>query len=149
MSNPLDSLSSSSSGLVVNGEGAGYLKETGGWARFLSILGFVFVGLILIMAFFIGGIMSAAGMGSQFAGFEVVFGVIYIAGAALYFFPILYLFRFASSAIEAVKQNDQAALTTSLKNLKSHYKFIGILTAIVLGFYVLALVIALLAGAMM
>lgn len=147
--NPLDSASSSSSGLVVNGESAGYLKETGGWARFLSILGFCFIALILILAFFIGGIMSSMGMGAQLAGMEFVLGIVYFGIAALYFFPILYLFRFATNVIDAVKSNDTATLVTALKNLKSHYKFVGILTAIILGFYVLALVIGLLAGAMM
>jgi hypothetical protein len=146
--NPLDSLSSSSSGLVVNGESAGYLKETGGWARFLAIVGFCFVALILILAFFVGTLMSTFGMGSQLAGMEFALGIVYFGLAALYFFPILYLFRFATNVIEAVKANDNQTLVTALKNLKSHYKFIGIFTAIFLGFYVLVLVIALIAGAM-
>jgi hypothetical protein len=147
--NPLDSSSSSSSGLVVNGESAGYLKETGGWARFLAILGFVFVALILILAFFVGALMSSFGMGAQLAGMEFMMGIVYFGIAALYFFPILYLFRFATNVIEAVKSNDNQTLVTALKNLKSHYKFIGILTAIFLGLYVCILVVTLIAGSMM
>jgi len=146
--NPLDSMSSSSSGLVVNGESAGYLKEAGGWARFLAIVGFCFIALILILAFFVGALMSSFGMGSQIAGMEFVLGIVYFGIGALYFFPILYLFRFATNIIDAVKANDAQALVSALKNLKSHYKFIGILTAIVLGFYALFFIIALIVGAM-
>lgn len=149
MINPLDSTSGSGSGLSLNTESAGYLRETGGWARFLSILGFIFVGLIVILAFFVGGIMSAAGMGGVMAGMEFLFTIIYLALAALYFFPILYLFRFATNVIDAVKANDAATLTVALANLKSHYKFIGILTAIFLGLYGVFLLIAVMAGMMM
>jgi hypothetical protein len=91
--------------------------------------------------------MSAMGLPSQMAGMEVVLVVVYIGMAALYFFPILYLFRFATKAQEAVKANDTPTLTTALENLKSHYKFIGILAAIVMGFYAIMLVIMLVAGA--
>jgi len=147
--NPLDSLSSSSSGLVVNGESAGYLKETGGWARFLAIVGFCTIALVLVLAFFVGSLMSSFGMGSQLAGMEFIMGLYYFGIALLYFFPTLFLFRFATNAIDAVQANDTPTLVTSLKNLKSCFKFIGILTAIGLGLLVLMLIFGLLAGAMM
>jgi hypothetical protein len=147
--NPLDSLSSSSSGLVVNGESAGYLKETGGWARFMAIVGFVCIALILVFAFFVGSVMSSFGMGAQLAGMEFMMGLYYFGIAIVYFFPTLYLFRFASNAIDAVQANDTATLVTALKNLKSCFKFVGILTAIGLGLLVIILIFAVLAGSMM
>ncbi|HZY79909.1 MAG TPA: hypothetical protein VFE50_10325 [Cyclobacteriaceae bacterium] len=146
MITPIDSTSTSGSGLNITGEGAGYLKETGGWAKFLAILGFVFIGLVILLAMFLGSIMGAMGMGTQMAGMEIVLAVVYIGMAALYFFPILYLFRFATKAQEAVKLNDTQTLTTALENLKSHYKFIGILAAVIMGFYAVAILITLVAG---
>lgn len=148
MSNPLDSLSSTGSGLAISSESAAHLRETGGWARFLSIIGFIVIGLILLAAFFVGSMMSAMGMGGNFAGMEVMLGIIYFAGAALYFFPILFLFRFATNVIDAVKMNDGEALAVALKNLKSHYKFIGILTAIVVGIYACIFLVAIVVGSM-
>jgi len=147
--NPLDSLSSSGSGLVVNGESAGYLKETGGWARFLAIVGFCSIALLLVFAFFVGSLMSSLGMGAQLAGMEFLMGLYYFIIALLYFFPTLFLFRFASNVIDAVQANDTATLVTALRNLKSCFKFIGILTAIGLGLVILVLLFAVLAGSMM
>ena len=132
-----------------DGESAGYLKESGGWARFLAIVGFCIIGLILLFAFFVGSVMSSFGMGSQVAGMEFVMGLTYFCMAALYFFPTLFLFRFATNAIEAVKANDTPTLVAAVKNLKSYFKFIGILTAIGLGFGVLMALFGVLAGAMM
>ncbi|HEX8060828.1 MAG TPA: hypothetical protein VF473_07825 [Cyclobacteriaceae bacterium] len=147
--NPLDSLSSSGSGLVINGESVGYLKESGGWARFLAIVGFVCVGFIVIIAFFVGAVFSSLGMGGQLAGMEFMVGLFYIGMAALWFFPTLFLFRFATNVLEAVQTNDTPALVAALKNLKSWFKFTGILTAIGVGFFVLFFIFGLLAGSMM
>ncbi|HMJ70799.1 MAG TPA: hypothetical protein VK508_17980 [Cyclobacteriaceae bacterium] len=149
MIDPIDSSSGSGSGLSVTSQGASYLKETGGWAKFLSILGFCFVGLMVIVALFLGTVMSTIGMEQQIAGFQVLVTVVYLLFAALYFFPILYLFRFATKVTAAVKSNDTVGLTSALENLKSHYKFIGLLTAIIVGLYGVILVIALVIGVAM
>jgi len=145
MINPLDSTSGSGSGLSITNESASYLKETGGWARFLAIVGFCFVALIVIIALFLGSMMGAF-MPPQLQGMEFLITIIYLIIAAIYFFPILFLFRFAQKAITAVRDNDTATLTSALSNLKSHYKFIGIFTAIVVGLYALIFIGALLIG---
>jgi hypothetical protein len=147
--NPLDSLSSSGSGLIVNGESAGYLKATGSWARFLAIVGFCCIALLMVFAFFVGSFMESMGVGPQVAGMEFMLGLYYFGIAVLNFFPALFLFRFASNAIDAVQANDAQTLVTSLRNLKLCFQFIGILTAIGLGFLVMVLVIAMVAGSMM
>jgi hypothetical protein len=146
MINPIDSTSGSDSGLSITREGTRLLQETGGWAKFLSIIGFCFIGLIVILAFFMGSVMSTMGMPSQMAGMEIVITIMYLLMAALYFFPILYLYRFATKAVQAIKSGDAQTLTSALENLKSHYKFIGILAAIVIGLYVIIILIALVAG---
>jgi uncharacterized membrane protein (DUF485 family) len=65
----------------------------------------------------------------------------------LYFFPCLFLFRFASKMKHALAANDQAQLNTSFQNLKSLFRFVGILTIIFLAFYAIAIVFGLLGAA--
>lgn len=143
MINPLDSNTTAGpGGLTITGEGAGYLKETGGWAKFVAILGFFFVGVIVVVAFFYWFAYGKHGN----TGFQTAMTAFYLVMAALYFFPILYLFRFATKVVEAVKSGDTQTLTAALENLKSHYKFIGILMAIILGLYALGFLVAIIGG---
>lgn len=124
-----------------------FLKETAKWAYFLSIVGFIGIGLIMLIAVFAGTFFAAMGSAIPGAGamggsFGVVMGVIYFILGAIYFFPVYYLFRFASNAKKAFRDNDAEALTTSLGYLKSHYKFIGIFMLAILVLYGLIIVFA-------
>ncbi|BDD10681.1 hypothetical protein FUAX_31130 [Fulvitalea axinellae] len=133
----------------------GFLKTTAKWAKFLSIVGFVGVAFMVLVAFFAGTIF---GMLGTFGGQEAealgtlgavgggVMTVMYLAFAALYFFPVLFLFKFASNLQKALKTHNQIALTEAFSNLKKHYTFIGVLTAILVGIYGLFFVFAILGG---
>lgn len=127
-----------------------FLKQSAGWTKFISIVGFVFLGLIVIAALFAGSIMSAAMESSGMAMMGGAFlTVIYLAIAVLYFFPIYYLFQFSAKMKAALEQQSSALLEQAFSNLKSHYKFMGILLIILLAFYAIALVFGGLAAAMM
>lgn len=126
-----------------------FLKETAKWANFLSILGFVGIGLMLIFAVFAGSIFSAMGntmpgMGGMGGSFGVIMAFVYVFIAAIYFFPVYYLNKFAVNAKRAFRDNDSEALTNSFGYLKSHYKFIGILTVAILILYGLIFVFGIL-----
>jgi hypothetical protein len=90
--------------------------------------------------------MSSAGggMGSMFGGGFIT--VLYLVFAALYFFPCLYLFKFASQMQDALRNHEQAKLQGSFKNLKSLFRFVGILTIIILAFYILLVIGILVVG---
>lgn len=125
-----------------------FLKETAKWAYFLSIIGFIFLGLFVLLAFFmfslgstLGNLGGMSGMGAMGAMGGAFIGVIYLLIALLYFFPILYLFKFASKTKKAIAENSTELLTDGLSSLKSHYKFVGILMVIVLSFYAIVFVI--------
>jgi hypothetical protein len=129
--------------LIIDHESSGYLGDTARWAKFLSILGFIFIGLMVIMAFSIGVIMSkftsqlndSSAVASALP--SAIFTFIFLAFAVLYFFPTLFLYRFATRMQMAIRNNDQPQLIGSFRSLKSCFRFIGILTIIVLGLYVL------------
>lgn len=135
--------------LQINSRAKEYIKETANWAQFLSIIGFIFIGLLIVFSFFVGTIFSF--LENEFISFPFplfLFSALYLAIAFLYFFPVYYLYKFSSGVKKAISLNDAVALETSLKNLKSHYKFIGIFTMIIIGFYALTFVFAIIAGFM-
>lgn len=124
-----------------------FLQETAKWAYFLSIIGFIGIGFLFLIAIFAGTIFSAMGssmpgMGMYGGSFGAAMGAAYFLMALLYFFPVYYLFKFSSNAKKAFRNNDSEALTESLGFLKSHYKFIGILMVILLALYGLFFVFA-------
>jgi hypothetical protein len=127
-----------------------YLGEAAKWAKFLAIMGFIFCAFMVVAALFAGSMMSAM-MSSAGSGFGSMYGsgvitVIYLFGAALYFFPCLFLFRFATQMQDAIRNHEQSKLQGSLKNLKSCFRFLGILTIVVIAIYVLILVGVLVVG---
>ncbi len=126
--------------LQLTEESKSYLKETAKWAYFLAILGFVGIGFLVLFALFFGTIFSRLGsFGGNSMPFPMMAGgfitVIYLLLAVLYFFPVYYLFQFASKAKAAFSIMNNEKLTESLQYLKSHYKFMGIMAIIVFSFY--------------
>lgn len=146
--NIIDSGSSFSNGqLTVSPIASDYLSETGKWGKFLAILGFCFVGLIILAGLFAGTLFSAMGTPMPVPGFLV--GLIYVLIGLFYFFPVYYLFKFSSQVRGALMSKNSQELDLAFENLKSHYKFIGIFTIVILCIYVLIGGGALLAGALM
>lgn len=124
-----------------------FLRETAKWAKFLAIVGFVMIGLMVILSFFMGSFLSSM-PGADLSPIPSAFyTVMYLIIAAIYVMPVLYLYRFATNMQAALKSQDQQSLQISLSNLKSHYKFIGILMLIVIGLYAIGFLFALVGGA--
>ncbi len=133
-------------GLHINEASRRDLGEAARWAKFLAILGFIGVGIMVLT-----GLVASAMLGSL-PGMDsepfppAILAFFYIAFALLYFLPILYLYRFAAHAQEAVRGSSTQELEVALANIKSHYKFIGILAVVLLGFYALGIAFVVLAG---
>jgi len=121
------------------------LKEAATWAKFLAIIGFIFIGLGVIGMFSISAIMATAPIDGM-AGMSSLVIIFYIIGLLIYFLPILYLFRFATKIKSAINTGRQMDMDTAFSNLKAHYKFLGILTAIVLGIYFIIFLVAISTG---
>jgi len=137
--------------LYIDGESRMFLKETAKWAKFLAIVGFVITGLMVLVGLFMGTIMSemTSGMGGEMPGYPVgMLSGVYIVFAILYIMPMLYLYKFAAKMQVALKEDIQFEITSSFENLKSLFKFIGIFTVVILGFYVLIFLFGLAGGVM-
>jgi hypothetical protein len=134
--------------LTITEDIRSFIYESSKWTKFLSIVGFVFTGLMVMLSLSVGAIMSSmnsmvgaqnnpyAAMGT---GFLTVFLLI---TAAIYFYPSFILFNFSAAAKQAVLYGDQESLSTAMGKLKSFFKFWGILLIVILGFYALAIVTA-------
>jgi len=122
--------------LVLELQAEIFLREGRKWAKFLAILGFIFVGLgaFFALLMFIGA--GVAGFASTYSAVPVAgIGFVYLIMIGVYFFPIYYLIQFANKAKEALNTRNSQSLTEAMKYLKSHYKFIGILSIVMLALY--------------
>lgn len=116
-----------------------HLVEIAKWAKFLAIVGFVFIGIIVILGFSMGTIFSHISQQAMpFPAF--IFGFLYLIIGAIYFYPLYSLLKFANNAKIAVNQTNSESLKESLRHLKGLFTFMGILTIISLGFLVLEIV---------
>jgi uncharacterized membrane protein len=134
--------------LQIDHQASAFLRETAKWSKFLAIVGFIFIGLILIVVAVGGSAMSGAMATTYGSAMSGMMGTGLIAGIMLiYLFPCLYLFRFATKMQVALRSNDQETLNSSFENLKSCFKFMGILMIIILSIYALAFLVVIAAGA--
>jgi len=136
--------------LHLDQQSVNYLGETARWCKLLSIFGFIYCGIMVLVGLFFGSLVSSMmmpGMGSADKVGGAFMSSFIILMALILFFPAYYLFNFSSKVRRALRNNDQEVLTDSLKNLKSFFKFNGIIVIIILSLYALALVSAII-GAM-
>lgn len=119
------------------------LNSTRKWTMFLSVLGFIFLGLLIIVGVATSTFLTA------FKSKEVNLGVpeslmivMFIIIAAIYFFPVLFLFRFSRNTRDAIHNHDKLKLEKAFRNLRTYFTYIGVMVIIVLSIYLLALVVA-------
>ena len=129
-----------------------FLAETAKWGKFLSIVGFIITGFIVIAALFAGTMFASIPGWSNNAmmagGVSIFITLLYLAIALLYFFPCLYMYRFSVRMKRALYENNQDVLNSSFSSLKSCFKFMGIMTIIFLSLYALAFIFGMFASLM-
>jgi hypothetical protein len=133
-----------------------YLAIIGKWAKFFSILGFIGMGFMLLagLAFLLFGSLPMVDSfgGSSVSGYgnmtfmPKLMGFIYIIMAVLYYFPVLYMYNFAIKIKVALASNSQHEYEIAFENLKKHFKFVGLVTVVILSIYALIFVLGLLAA---
>ncbi len=83
--------------LVISPEIKDYLFATVKWSSFLAIIGYIAIGIMVLASL----IMLMAGGSAPFPA--ILLGVIYLAMAILYFFPIKFLMDFSSKTKDALQ----------------------------------------------
>lgn len=128
--------------LVITEEIKLYLNETSKWGKFLAIMGFIGMGIMVLLAFFMMLGFSALDDIPQTEYPLGFMGFFYILIALIYFFPVNYLYKFSIQIKKGITTDDHSPLTSGFQNLKSLFKFMGIFTIVILALYALILVIA-------
>jgi hypothetical protein len=131
----------------INREVENYLAESAKWGKFLAIMGYIGIGLIVLVAI---GVMAIGSASPLFPGMGMnmgAVGLIYIVIAAFYFFPVYYLHQFSLKIKQGLNSQDPQSITTGFQNLKSLFKFMGIFTIVIISIYVLIFAIAMVVGA--
>lgn len=109
-----------------------FMAEVVKWAKFLAICSFVGLSIMVLMGV---GVILLQFQGQVNGIQAIVMGIFYILMATLYFFPAFYLYRFATASADAIKNLDEDNLEEGLENLKSLFRFTGILMIVVLSLY--------------
>ena len=144
--------------LSIDTTGREHLKEAARWARFLAIVGFVFIALVALFlvaggsyfANMFGRVNQYNDLNSGFTtGMTIAIIIYYLCVALLVFFAYLFLYRFAVNMKMALQGNNQELLNRSFQNLKILYRYWGILTIIALIFVGLSFIIAIMGRASM
>lgn len=134
--------------LSVDAAGKYHLKEAAKWAKFLSILGMVLVGLMII-----GSVTSITLAGRNYSeSNEYGFSPAYYAGVrfgqtisaliapVIAFFPLLFLLQFSNKAKAALAADDQTLLSECFQSLKKYFRYLGIIAIIFIVMMVLVFV---------
>jgi len=139
--------------LSVDGLVKNHLNETAKWGKFLAIMGIIGCSFLVVFALYF---IVAADSISEFESYNskrlmgaaaVTAGIVYIIMAAIYFFPCLYLLRFAVKMKQALLSDDQALMADGFKNLKMSMRFVGIVTIVFVALFVLGLMAGVLGSA--
>lgn len=131
--------------LVLEVQAEVYLRETRKWAKFLAIVGFIFMGIMVLAA--IAMFAFSGSMGSIMPFPMAGIGFLYLVIAGMYCIPIYYLLQFSNKTKQALDSQNTQTLTESMGYLKSHYKFIGIFTIVMLALYPIGIIVAIVIGA--
>ena len=129
--------------IEIEEETLNHLNTTRKWAMFLAISGFIFLGVVIVIGLIAGTFLTAFNSGEK--GFGIPESLMFIPVlllAAVYFFPVLFLFRFSKHASHAIQNFDKLELHKAIKNLKYYFAYIGILLIIILALYIVVLIVA-------
>ncbi len=120
-----------------------YLNSTRKWGMFLAILGFIFLGLLLIIGVATGTFLSAFNSGTSRIGVpgELII-ILFVILGFIYFLPVYFLYQYSKHMTNAVFSLDKHEINKAFKNLKFYFVYIGVMVIIILTLYVTALILA-------
>ena len=133
--------------LQLNLQAENALRESAKWSFFLAIIGFIGIGFMVIAGVFMGSAMAMIPSNSYnvsgvnpLGAMKGFLSVFYIILAVIYFFPILYLYKYAKGMKEALNFRNSNTLSDALVQLGKHHKFLGIMIIVLLSLYIVAII---------
>jgi hypothetical protein len=125
--------------LEVTENSKNYLKTTAAWSKFLAIIYFIGIGFMVLCALMM---IPMGAFLNSYTSTPIPFslmGLFYLAIAVVIFFPALYLFRFSKKTQHAFTTQDTLELEDAFKNMKSYWKFTGIIMIVALALCVIVI----------
>jgi hypothetical protein len=118
------------------------LRVTKRWTRFLSVLGFIVTGLILVVVIVQSIIIAfMGGKGLMIGNTLLIMICVPILLFFIYFLPSFFLTKYASSINALLKvDGGAAALETAVRRERIFWRYLGILAVVCLVIYALVLV---------
>jgi hypothetical protein len=119
------------------------------WTRIISIIMFLMIGFMILAGILMSVIIKtliATEIPTPMPFPAGAMAFMYVAMAAIYFFPVYYLYRFSENLGQALETRSEHSLTTALQYLKNHYNFVGVLMIIGIVIMALAVLIAIIAS---
>ena len=124
------------------------LRRTRGWVRFLSILGFIGAGFMVLAAVGLGIFytMAPSPAGGAPLPFLIGYSVFLGAMGLLYVVPCVRLHNYASGIARLEVHRDAGALEQALDQQRAFWRFVGITAIALLGFYAVMIAAAIAMG---
>lgn len=133
--------------MIIDETGKAHFLEMAKWTKFLAIMGFIMMGIMIVAGLFMGSIFaSIPGYNAIGAVGGIGFALIYSLFAAIYFYPVYALYKFSTLIKPAIAHNDTAMFNEAIAYKKNMYKYMGILMIIVLAMYALIFMFAIMVG---
>lgn len=116
------------------GESLSYIEESGKWCTFMAIVGFIYFGLSLIAILSTSAYFFSILPGGMGGGLGIFLALLILA---IFVYPLVKLFFFAKHAKSAMVNTSSTDMAKSFKNLRSYFRFWGIITILIILLYVI------------
>lgn len=132
--------------LEVDNTAKAYMLETARWAKFLAILSFIGMGILIAAGFYMSTMSSqlaaAYGNNPMMETMGPIMMVMYILIVAIYFYPVFALLKFSNLIKPAIQSANQQQFNNAFRYMKNMFKYIGIITIIILCLYGVVIIAA-------
>lgn len=133
--------------MIIDENGKAHFLEMAKWTKFLAIMGFIMMGIMIVAGLFMGSIFaSIPGYNAVGALSGIGFAIFYTLISAIYFYPIYALYKFSTLIKPALAYNDTAMFNEAIAYKKNMFKYMGILTIILIAMYALFFMFAIMIG---
>jgi len=127
--------------------GRSNLLEMTRWTKFLAIVGFILMGIMLMAAIFSSMALSSLSSNPLFAGLGgTALILFYVIILSLYFYPVYSLWKYSTLMKVALHTSDKKKFNDAIVYLKNMFKYFGIVTLVVLGLNGLGLILGIVAA---
>lgn len=133
---------------LVSGAAIQKLAATKPWVRLLSVISFIASGFMLlasgslVLMGTVSSIVASGRSGSALpASFGIAIAIAYAVFAIIYLYPGVKLWKYANSIARLMHTQSEVDLVDALDQQRGFWKFIGVMVAIIIGLYVIAMVL--------